>query len=143
MKTTASPFSDQANLDVELNASGIKGDGLTATMPELRKLLDGSKVTNGQFTAHFKSDEIKIAKRGPAEFDFRSPIDLGFVIAPVEFRAAPDGQVLAGVQEVRAEKVHFDPKTGAMRAKSLEITKPIGYVMRDSEGIHILGCVIK
>src|SRR5206468_171686 len=71
------------------------------------------------------------------------PFEADFTVRPLEYRAAETGPVLAGLEEIRGEGVHVDPATGAITVRSLEITKPVGNVWRDTAGIHALGLVVK
>ncbi len=50
--------------------------------------------------------------------------------------------MLAGVDQVAAESVHVVPLTSNVRIKSLEITTPIGYALRDTDGIHAMGMLL-
>lgn len=138
----ATPFALEPNLQLELQSRGISGPGLVAVVPELQPKVDASKLTDGQFVASLDSD-WKIQQRGPLSFDLARGIDLKFRLKGVAFRDTADGPVLAGVEAVESDGVHFEPLTGALRIKTLEITKPMGQVVRKEDGIHVLGLVVK
>jgi hypothetical protein len=113
-------------------------------MPELREQIDGAPLTDGRFAAALEAS-AKVAKRGPAELDFSKPMEVAAVLRDVAFRGdgSENSPVLAGVQEVRADGVRFDPGTGSVIARSVEITRPTANAWRDADGIHALGLVIK
>lgn len=142
--TQIAPFASQPTLQVAVTASGINGSGLTDVLPELWEYIDGSELTNGRFAA---SIEViaKFARRGPAEWDFSKPMELAAVVRDVAFRAdsSESSPVLAGVHEVRADGVRFDPATGSVIARSVEVLRPVARVWRDAEAIRALGVAIK
>src|ERR1700761_8881827 len=90
------PFARQPNLQVDFAATGVRGDGLTGLVPELKPELDGSNLTNGSLTAHLEA-EAKLDRRSPIDFDVSHGLDLSFLINKVYYRGTPDGPVLVGV----------------------------------------------
>lgn len=142
VNTVVAPFASQPTLRVDVSASGIKGEGLVAVAPELKETIDGRPMTDGRFNLALEA-HARFARKGPAEYDFGKPFDAELSVKPIEFRASPDGEVIAGLEEVRAEGVRVDPATGGAVIRTLEITKPIFHAFRDAEGIHALGCVVK
>jgi hypothetical protein len=111
-------------------------------LPELKSQIDGSGLTDGRFTTHLEANG-KFSRRGPLRYDFAKPFDGEFTIRPLEYRGTPDGPVLAGLEEIRGEGIHVDPAKVAVNMRTLELTKPMGNVWRDKEGIHVLGLVLK
>ncbi len=112
VETQIAPFMDQPTLEVAVSAGGINGAGLTALAPELKEEIDGSGLTDGQFTASFKAD-AKLDRRSPIDFDPMRPFELNFDLSHVEFRAVKDGPVLAGV-----EGVHTEARASARQQKT-------------------------
>ncbi|MGB7160915.1 MAG: DUF748 domain-containing protein, partial [Tepidisphaeraceae bacterium] len=136
------PFAQQPTLAVGVNASGIKGDGVIALAPDLKEQIDGSGMTSGVFLAHLETT-LKLDRRSLADFALVKGFDANLLVKGVEFRAAPDGPILAGVEEIRSEGIRAEPNAGIYRAKAIEVTKPIVHAYRDKDGIHALGLVIK
>jgi hypothetical protein len=136
------PLAPESSLSIDIAASGIRGDGLTKLVPPLKGMIDGTGMTDGQFKTHLEMTG-KFARRGPAEFDLTKPFDLELTLNGTEFRSAPDSPVLAGLESLHAEAVHVDPKSGGVRIKSLELTKPVGNAWRDKDGVHALGWTFK
>jgi hypothetical protein len=137
-----SPFAHEPKLKLDFEATGIHGAGLTDLVPELKEQLDGSTMDAGCATAHFAA-EANLDRRSPVDFDVSHGFDLSFVLGKVQYRAKPDGPVLAGVDEVRSEKIRVAPADSVVHFKTLEITRPIGLVVQDDKGIHLLGWVYK
>src|SRR5204863_184618 len=92
--------------------------------------------------AHKPLPLITLDRQSPVEFDLSRGFEADAALTGVQFRAAPDGPVLAGLEEVRAEAVHVRPATGDVRAKSLEIVKPTLHAERDAKGIYALGLLL-
>ncbi len=136
------PLVARPTLVIDLSASGIRGDSVTALFPELKDQLDGAPLQDGQFHAHLEG-QAKLVQVHPVGFDFSRPMGGEFVLNQVAFKDKPDGTVLAGVDEVRSDGIRFDPKSGNLEIRSIEITKPIGSALRDKDGLHLAGIVFK
>jgi hypothetical protein len=140
--TLVAPFARHPTVQVDFAATGVRGDGLTGLVPELKPKLDGSNLTNGSLTAHLEA-EAKLDRRSPIDFDLSHGFDLSFLVDKVYYRGAPDGPVLMGVDEVQSENIRIQPMESIVHVKTLEITKPIGLISQDEAGIHALGWVLK
>jgi hypothetical protein len=141
LSTTASPFASEPAASMELKASGIRGDGLTALVPEIRPYMNGANLTDGQFQTKLQSN-IKFDRKGPRDFDLSRGFTMDLSVDPTTFRNGADGPLLAGVEGVRLEQAKIDPKTMSIAAKSLEITKPAARISRQADGIHAFGYVL-
>ncbi len=136
------PLVARPTLVIDLAAAGIRGDSVTALFPELKDQLDGGNLQDGQFHAHLEA-QAKLVAVHRVGFDFSRPMGGEFVLNQVAFKDNPDGTILAGVDEVRADGIQFDPKSGNLEIRSIEITKPIGSALRDKDGLHLGGIVFK
>lgn len=141
VRIEALPLATTPSLIIDVNASKIDGDGLTSVVPTLKPTIDGSPLKEGTFKMHLEAT-ANYSRRGPRDFDFSRGILLDFSIKPIEYRATPDGPILAGLEEIRSEGIKIEPGKGNVRIKSLDIVKPIGRAMRDAKGIHAMGVVI-
>jgi hypothetical protein len=137
-----SPFMLQPSVALDIAVTGIHGDGLTKLSPALQGRIDGSGMTNGQLAAHVEAT-LKLARRSPMDFDLSHPYGVEFVASNVQYRSAPDTPVLAGLDELRTEGVHVIPHTGDISVKSIELTNVALTAIRDTDGIHALGMVLK
>jgi len=139
---TAAPMAQQPTLSVDLAAGGIHGGALTKLAPELANLLDGAAIKDGAFQAHLET-QITLDRRGGQDLDFSRPFDVDTMeIKDVQFRQAADGPVTAGLESLRLEGAHVRPAEGGVVVKSLEITKPLGRIIRESEGLKALGVLV-
>ena len=138
----ATPFARQPAATLDLGISGIHGDGLTKLSPTLQKTLDGSGMTNGQLEAHVEAS-LKLDRHSPIDFDLSHPFGAEFDLTNVKYRLAPNSPVLAGIDEVRTDGVRVIPATGSVAIKTVELTNPTAVLVRDKDGIHALGWVLK
>jgi hypothetical protein len=142
VKTIAAPLAPQATLDIDVTVTGISGEGLTRILPELANQLDGKSLSDGRFAMKLEGS-ARFEKKSPTEPDFTKPFDAAFQLRDVAFRNGDDPAILAGVEEVRAEAIRMNPANGNVVVRALEVSRPQGRVLRDAEGIHVLGLVIK
>jgi hypothetical protein len=138
----ASPFVKSPHLQIDFAATGVRGDGVTGLVPELKPKLDGENLTNGSLTAHLEAD-AKLDRLSPIDFDLSRGFDLSFALDKVYYRGVPDGPVLAGVDEIQSENIRIQPAQSTVHFKKLEITKPIGLVTVEDDGVHAMGWVLK
>ena len=134
-------FAPEPTLKADLTATGIKGDCVTQLFPALHATIDGSKLTDGTFHTHLDAT-IDYGRRGPRDFDLARGFNVAFDVKPVEFRATPDGPVIAGLDEIRGDEIKVTPANGNVDLKAIEITKPIARITRETDGIHAFGLVI-
>jgi hypothetical protein len=139
---SASPFASKPTLSLDLAVTGIKGDGVTSLLPELKPKLDGSQLAEGELHAKLEG-QADIFRPTPLQWDLSHPYDLSFVTRNIEFRQAPNGPVLAGLEEVRADSIHVEPAKQAIVVRSLEVTNPTLVASREKDGLHALGFVLK
>lgn len=142
VKATVAPFAQQPSLQADVLLAGIKGDGLFALAPGLKSQIDGSALTAGQFKTRAEV-QLKVDRRGPTDVDLSKGFDAEVVVRGTEYRAAPDGPVLLGLDELRVEEARVRPAAGTVRVKSVELSKPTARALRDRDGIHALGLLIK
>ena len=141
LNASASPFALRPNLKIDLAATGIKGDRLLTAFPEYKSQIDGSTLTDGRLKGEVRA-EVKMDRRDLLRLDFTRPFDAEFSVKKLEFRNA-DGPVLAGLEEIHSKGIHVEPKTGGVHAKSLEVTNLIASIVREKDGIHALGMVLR
>lgn len=137
------PFALQPTLQAEIVLSGIKGDGLTALVPALKEKIDGSALKQGQFKTHAEVQLSNLDRRGPADVNFLKGFDLELLVKGTEFRFEANGPILLGLDELRVEEGRFRPSAGTVRIKTIELSKPVGQVVRDMDGIRVAGLLVK
>jgi hypothetical protein len=136
------PFAAEPSLQVDVAAQGIHGEGITSVLPALKEKLDGAELKDGRFAAHVEA-LLKVSRRGSLDIDLARGLGLDFLLKGVEFKDGEAGPVLAGLDELHVDLTKFDPKSGDVHVKAIEIVKPKGLVSRDKDGLHILGLLIK
>jgi hypothetical protein len=141
IKATTAPLLSDSSLAVDVAVSGIRGDGLTELLPELKSHLNGGSLVDGRFKTHVEA-HAKFERRGPRDIDFSRPFQLDLGITGTEFRADESGPVLAGVEAFHAEQTRIEPRTGSVMARLIEIGTPQARLWREADGLHALGLVI-
>lgn len=136
----ATPFAAEPAVTVNVDAAGISGQGLMDVVPDLATILSGETLTEGTFHTQLTAS-VNYNRRGPRDFDLGRGFTAHFDIKPVEFRAEPEGPILAGLEQVRGESIQLDG-AGNLSIGSVEVVRPIGRIVRDADGIHVLGMVI-
>jgi hypothetical protein len=137
------PFSLRSpQVAIDLSINGIAGPGLLALAPQLRDLVDASPLRQGTFHAQL-SARARLDRRSPIDFAFTHPFDSELILRDIRFQSEPDGIVLLGLDELRAEGARFDPSAATLDIKTLELTKPIARATLYPDGIHALGLVLK
>ncbi len=141
LSVQAAPFAREPSLVLDLTAGGISGMGILSLVPELKPFVEGSELTDGSLKSHLET-QVKLDRAVASDFDLSRGFEMDLLIKGTEYRAVGGGPVLAGVDELRAEKVRVRPKESTFIAKSVEIAQPKGRFHRDARGIHALGWVI-
>ena len=137
----AAPFAREPSLVLDVAAAGISGPGILSLAPELKPHVDGSALVDGAFKTHVET-QFKFDRRVASDFDLSRGFEMELLVKGTEYRAAAGGPILAGVEELRAEKVRIRPAESTFIAKSIEITRPLGRFHRDDKGIHAMGWIV-
>ncbi|MCC6240544.1 MAG: DUF748 domain-containing protein [Phycisphaerales bacterium] len=140
LDTVAAPFANEPTLTMDLNLTGINGQGVIAIAPQLAGRIDPSGLTEGSFTTHLEAT-ARWQRRGPADFNFANGIDISLLMNNIAWRAQPQGPVLLGLNEIHADSIRIQPASSNVVIKELEINKPILNLLRSHDGLHLLGLV--
>jgi hypothetical protein len=140
--TQVAPLATMPTASFDLTAADITGNGLTALVPEIKQYVDGSSLQSGQFHAHADT-QFRVNRKGAWEVDLSRGFSTDLDIKDIAFRGTPGGPVLLGLDDIHSDGIHITPITGDVHVKTLEITNPAGRVIRQPDGIHIAGLVIK
>ncbi|MEO6598131.1 MAG: DUF748 domain-containing protein [Planctomycetota bacterium] len=131
------PFELQPTLDLELGAEGIDTKSLERVVPRLADRLQGT-ATDAQLTAKLHAS-LGLRRREPRQFDFSRPFGGELFIEGVEFRASPDGPVLASVAAIEVLARTFDPRTGDLLLRTVTVDTPLLQARRTAAGMELLG----
>lgn len=137
---SAAPFADRPRLELELAGSGLSGAGITAVLPELAQVLDGSGLAAGSFGARLRA-ELDVRRRGPLDLGLSEQLGAELELEDVALRA-DDGAVVAGVDAVHAVVARWSPHTGDLRLSALEVTTPRLRAERSARGLELGGLVL-
>jgi hypothetical protein len=135
------PFADEPAATLTLTASGIDGKGLIQLAPELAAHVDGSTLKDGWLTLALDTS-AKVERHGPAMIDLERGVTADLTLSNVAFRNGDSDRILLGVKQVRVLQARLEPAAQRYLIPSIEVTQPIGYVLRDTAGVHVCGLTI-
>ena len=138
---TLAPWTSAPSFDLTLRVRGLHGEPLLEHLPALAGTLHGRELQSGEFDLHVDG-EFALARRGALGIDWAAGIKGMVELDRCEFRAQTGGEVLAGLARARAELARFDPQSGDLQFKTVELSTPRLRVARDAEGLHVLGLVL-
>jgi len=125
-----------------LDVRQINASELVSVMPELATTLDKSSLKNGQLSGTAEI-ALTLERRNVLDFDFNKPFGLNVLLKDVQFVDAEKKLTLAGFEELRVDIPKMDLAKNSIRVKEVGLTKPQGTVSRESDGLHVLGLVLK
>jgi hypothetical protein len=134
------PFADEPEADLTVSLEGIRGATLAEFLPDLAKRIDAAALTDASLRlgAHAV---LKFRRSGPLDFDLSR--GFGMEAEFRDFDLSNEGRSLMGVEEVAAVIRRFDPGTGSLHFRSLEIATPHGDVSREPGGIRVAGILFR
>ncbi len=135
------PFGIDPHASLDIQVEGISGNGLTSVVPDLAEILDGSGLDGGRFQAKVDVSG-RVRRRGPLEFDLAAGFGVEATVRDVAFQATPDGEVLAGFEELFLDARRITPD-GGVHIAQLALDRVVGRARQDKEGLHVLGLVLK
>jgi hypothetical protein len=136
------PLASSPTLAADLVLADIRGDGVTDLVPELSPYIDGSSLQRGLFHAHADT-QFRVARRGAWEVDLEHGFSTDVDIKDIAYRASPGSPILAGVEDIHSDAIRIVPATADVHVKTLEIDNITGRVVREKDGVHALGLVVK
>lgn len=137
-----SPFVAQPQMLAAWDVTQIHGDGLTSILPELRTAVDANSLRNGRLSGNAQLT-LHPERRNVAEFDFSKPFGLDLLVKAAKFEDAEAETVLASLDELRVVIPRLDPQNGSIHVKEVGLVKPQGAISRETDGIHLLGMILK
>ncbi len=137
-----SPFVAQPQMLAAWDVTQIHGDGLTSILPELRTAVDANSLRNGRLSGNAQLT-LHPERRNVAEFDFSKPFGLDLLVKAAKFEDTQAETVLASLDELRVVIPRLDPQNGSVHVKEVGLVKPQGAISRETDGIHLLGMILK
>ncbi|MCC7015251.1 MAG: DUF748 domain-containing protein [Planctomycetes bacterium] len=139
LDVSLAPFSAEGEFAGALRMRGLHGESLASFAPRLA--FDASELTAGEAELEFDG-QLRLSRRAPLDIDWGQGIAGELHVRRAEVRAQPQGDLLAGIQALDAELARFDPRTGDVRLRSLELSRPALRVRRDARGLQLLGVTL-
>ncbi|MEI8197026.1 MAG: hypothetical protein WCI73_14095, partial [Phycisphaerae bacterium] len=142
INTRLTPFATQPRAEIDLLVSGINATQLAQLLPVLADKVDGTALTAGQFTTKAQI-QMGLNRRDPLDFNVARGFGVDLSLTSIAFRATPEGPILAGLDQLNANSIRFDPARQSVRIKTLEIAQPRLRASLESDGLHTLGLIVK
>lgn len=134
------PFAVEPHLEVTAALRGIDTTTLTRIVPELQSRLAGG-ATNDHLTARIEVD-LKKRRRRLDEFDLHTPFGADIVVSDLALRDGPDGQVWCGIDGIEIDVRSFDPPTGTVHVRELELRNPQLRLEQTATGLRFAGLTL-
>lgn len=142
LTTKLSPFGNSARADVAFRLAGLHGPSLLHFAPAAKEYVDADEVQRAVVEGRI-TGSVRLDRRSPLDFDLSRGFEFGMTLRDTTFREGPEEEVLLGVDELRIEGGRVEPKFAGVEIRGIEITRPVGHFVRDTDGIRAVGCVFK
>lgn len=136
-----SPFAVEPSLDVGLKLQGLRGPALAGLAPELSASLDASELQDGQLDLRLLATWMG-RRRGPLHFDTAPGVPLDLTLRDLTLRDGAGGEVLVGLQSLRADVSRALGSDGRVVLRSLEIVKPVASVAKTARGLELAHLIL-
>ena len=137
-KLSAAPFAAQPEVELTVDVRGIRGTEIAAVRPALAESMRADELEDGLFRVRAKAT-ADVRRRSPLDFSFKNGLGLEASVEGLEFRAKPEGELLAGLESAHLDVARYAPESGDVHVRSVEIDTPTFRARRDKEGFHMLG----
>ncbi|MBL8730593.1 MAG: DUF748 domain-containing protein [Planctomycetes bacterium] len=131
------PFALAPTADLDVRATGIDTTALTRVLPELAGSLTGTCADSAFATSVHA--HLDLRRRDPLRFDFGSPFGGELLFAALDLRDAGSDTPLLHIDEVAVDLRAFDPRTGDVLLRSVEVDGPRLHVENSPAGLACFG----
>ncbi len=142
VRLESAPFAIEPHAAVDVLVTGIEGSGLLRAFPSLSSQLDGDGLNDGRFAARIETT-LRARRRHALDFDFRNGFGADLTVKGVRLTSADEPRALAGLESLQVDLARFDPTSGNVHIKLIEMTKPQGLLRYVEEGIEAAGLTLK
>ncbi|MEZ5989010.1 MAG: DUF748 domain-containing protein [Planctomycetota bacterium] len=136
------PWADIPRLDAGVVLDGIQGTELLALVPSVSEHLEASRIQAGRFEAA-ASLELLIRRRSPLQFPLADGVGLQLEVRGVKLTDRPDGEVLAGIDDVEVLVEHLRPDPLELYVRSVHVDTLRGSMDLRPEGMSFCGLDLK
>ena len=126
-------------------ATGIRGEELAKTHPNLAATIDAAELRNGQFGGSVRGI-LKARRVGPLDFALEDGFGIELEVTDLALRAEPDGPILAGIDNILVDVPRIAPtETGGtdIVVKTVDVRTPRLDVLKAPEGTTVAGILFK
>jgi len=133
-----SPCASQPQFALEFALRELNGAPLARLAPALAERIDASALAHGELSGRV-SAQLELRRSTPLALDLAAPVGFEAALEQLEFRADPQGELLAGLRALRVEGGLFEAREKRLRIASLEIDTPHLRASRDAQGLQACG----
>ncbi|MCR9243742.1 MAG: DUF748 domain-containing protein [bacterium] len=133
------PFALAPTLDVTVDIEDLDTTQLPNVMPALAATLQGTE-TGVDLALHLHS-ELELGRQEPTHFDLSRPFGGTFVVEHLAVRDTA-GAAMVTLPSLEAELRAFDPRTGDVLFRSIEIDSPQLAAARTPAGLAVAGFLL-
>jgi hypothetical protein len=137
VEVNVAPFALAPTIDLDVRATGIDTTALTRVLPSLAGSLAGT-CRDAAFTTVVHG-QLDLRRRDPLRFDLGSAFGGALVFEATELRCADSGTSLLHIDEVALALRAFDPRTGDVLLRSVEVEAPRLQIENGPAGLECLG----
>ncbi len=134
------PFALAPVFDAKLTIDGIDTTAIEQIAPAMRETLTGTE-TGARLTLHTHA-EIDLARTDPTQFDLSRPFGGAVLVEDLEFTAT-DGEPLIRVPALDVTLRAFDPRTGDVLLRSVDLDAPHVVVHQGKDGLQVAGVTLR
>jgi hypothetical protein len=106
--------------------------------PALAERIDASALAHGELSGRVRA-QLELRRSAPLELDLGAPLGFEAALEQLEFRADPQGELLAGLRALRIEGGSLEVREKRLRLASVEIDTPHLRVTRDAQALQAFG----
>lgn len=133
-----SPCASQPQFALDFALRELNGASLPRLSPALAERIDASALAHGELSGRVRA-QLELRRSAPLELDRAAPVGFDAALEQLEYRADPQGELLAGLRALRVEGGVFEAREKRLRVASLEIDTPRLRASRDAQGLQAFG----
>ncbi len=137
LEAQLAPFAIAPTLDLAVQLSGIDTTALTRVHPSLAGTVTGT-CTAAEFATSMHG-RLDLRRRDPLRFDLGNPFGGELMFEATELKAAAAGPSLLRVDEIAVDLRAFDPRSGDVLLRSIEVEGPQLQVENTPAGLELMG----
>lgn len=134
----AEPMSAEPSVKVDWTISKIDQSKLATLVPGVFDTFTPPRVVDGVFQGSVEG-RLAFRRRGPLDFDVSRGFGAVVQVKDVTFREKPDGEILAGLEGLRASVKRMSPLTGDVHLDQVEIDTPRLSIVKRVDHLEVAG----